>query len=572
MGIVAPSLLSTMFKRCFICLLPRSCLEDAVSIPSLPQGFFTGSVSEVHERELVLFLTGSITNDKEELFVVSRGRSPLANVGDVCYVLKRDDTELVTVPAACLHDELLCEITAITGSYMVLSCTHPKERWVFPCPYVVKDPVKFIGRHALLVRGEDKAKFDIVFEDEKLTKLQNESSRITFSEIPLMVTEESMMQYPAKPHKSSPERTPKLGIAERRRNRPLYIDTTDNQDFSFNNPAAVTGKDDDKQSSVYTLEGDSGEGPEMSRLRLPESTISEDSSRQGISALRLTTKTFKRAKMSPYPSTEEMSCEAAHPEAIGRHRLPLSLLKQPSITDKQIEAISEKASAWRCSERDNSSFFRCVAVGWLEHLARTTTSLSVVDQVISNMLNPTVSALELRAGFESAAETVMQILAQLRSNKDRNRTSAIVYLQAVFQNRENVNSLERYLRMICVNYREKIFTTPELSPILPEDFKSQTELLASDGMDHSSLTFMALIDSLDFAFCILKIENEDNSVNVEEYRAEGVAYPDLELLLLEHNGYFDLLYKREDQAVDGYDLDTHCFDVLEDPSLVPVLK
>lgn len=556
-----------MFKRCFLCLLPRSCLEDVTTIPSLPQGFFTGRVIEVHERELILCLSGSITNDKEELFAVSRNRCVRANAGDVCYVLKRDDTELVTVPATCLQDELMCEIAAITGSYMVLCSANPKERWVFPCPYVVKDPVKFIGKHALLVREVGKTGFDIVLEDDKLARLQSESSRVTLSEIPLMVTEESMIQYQAK-HPSSPERTPKLGIAERRRNRPLYIDIAENQDFSFSTHAVVTSKDEDKQSSVYTLEGDSGEGPEMSRLGLPESTISEDSSQKAISALRLATKTFKRVQISAYSSNPRQSSIPILPDLIGKHRLPLSLLKQPSLTDKQIEAISEKASAWRCSEHDSSSFFRCVAVGWLEHLARTTTSLGAVDQVISRLQSPVVTALELRPGFESAAETTHQILSKLRADKDRNRTSAIVYLQQAFQSRDNLHSLERYLRMICVNYREKLNSTPELSPILPEDFKIQTEILARDGMDYSTLTFLALMDSLDFAFCILKVEDEDNSVNVEEYRAEGVSTPDLELLLLQHKGCFHLLYRREEQAVDGYDLDSHTFEVLEDPNLV----
>jgi len=557
-----------MFKRCFICLLPRSCLQDVNSVPSLPQGFFTGRVIEVHERELILCLSGSITNDKEELFAVSRNRSARANAGDACYVLKRDDTELVTVPAACLQDELLCEISAITGTYMVLCSANPKERWVFPCPYVVKDPVKFIGRHALLVREVGRPGFDIILEDEKQARLQSESSRITLSEIPLMVTEESIMQYQVKQHSSSPERTPKLGIAERRRNRPLYIDTAENQDFSFSKRAIGTEKDEDRQSSVYTLEGDSGEGAEMSRLGLPESTISEDSSQKAISAIRLATKAFKRVKLSPYPLSPDQSSIATHPDLIGKHRLPLSLLKQPSITDKQIEAISEKASAWRCSESDKSSFFRCVAVGWLEYLARTTTPIGAVDQVIERLLNPVVTTLELRPGFESAAETALQVLTQLRADKARNRTTAIVYLQPVLQSRENLLSLERFLRMICVNYREKLYSTPELSPILPEDFRTQTELLASDGMDYSTLTFLALMDSLDFSFCVLKVEDADNSVNVEEYRTEGVSNPDLELLLLEHKDYFHLLYRQEDLAVDGYDLDSHSFDVLEDPSLV----
>lgn len=541
-----------MFKRCFACLLPRSCLHETATFPGLPQGFFTGKVLAIEESNLILSLNGPITNDKEEQFSVPRSRNKRANVGDLCYVLKRDEIELVTVPAVCPEDELMCCIVAITGEYIVLNVTPNKELCVFPCPYLMKDPVRYINRHALLVRGEDGVQYDIVLEDGKVNRTRTDETISGMSEVPLMVTEESILE--GKGTERSPERTPGRGIAEHRRKRALYIDTSENQDFSFSHNMSVP-KENENPPSLHSL-GDSSEYPRVNPLALPESTISEDTSFKPRTS-------YRSLKLNPYSD----QLPSSHTQLISRDRLPLDLL-QPGISLKQIEDIGDKASAWRRVNKDKNSFFRCIAVSWMEHLARITTGLNVVDQTVSSLINPVNSAFEIRPGFEETVEKVEKLMAGLRDNKERNRTSALAYLQPEFQNRENVQCLERYLRMICVNYREKINSTPELSPILPEDFSRKTAELAESGTDSSSLTYMSLMDPLCFSLCILSTDDQDDSINVEEYRAEETGDQEFEVLLLKREDGFDLLYSREDMAVDGYDLETRCFDVLEEGSLV----
>ena len=390
---------NNMFQRCFCCFLP-SCMPDVQPRTSLPVGFYTGTVHEAGAEILLLSLFSSVTAEKEMIYIVGRRGFEPAKAGDVAFVLKMEESELVTVPAAMDADEIQCIIVSISSNHVVLKDSVTAKNYVFPYTHFLKDPLKYISKSACLARIADQFQYDVIIEEDR-------APRLNTSDPPSGPSEESGLKSPRRRGSLRPSTSPltspnkfpgRVDDGER-----VVSEPADTGRQNVSNPFVIK---EEQSSSFMTLEGDSGvEYLDVSPVSFPlNGALDEDSFPEPVA--KLPSKPLNRVLISPYPKNEGRR-SIAFPDMIGRHRLPLHLLKQPGVSDRQIERVGEAAVAWRCSEPDGGSFFRCVAVSWLEHLARVTTSIVELDSAL-------VLLQSLSVGGEKSSLLIMLVMSDQR--------------------------------------------------------------------------------------------------------------------------------------------------------------
>jgi hypothetical protein len=556
-----------MFKKCCSCLQGVTCLEDVRPRTELPAGFYTGKVHQVGEDVVLLGLSSSITTEQELVYMLQRRNYPAAKAGDLVYVLKQEESEIVTIPAGITKDELMCQVLSISSSYAVLKDTDSGSVYVFPyVNFHLKDPMQYISKPACLLRTSGQDMYDVIIEETKSPKVSF-SPRLNNSDSAVIEEHSRSRRGSLRPAELPMQSSAKLPtkfasleenvFAQRVESEPAL--DTGRQNLSFTNPFVI--KEEDQSSSFLTFEGDSGgELINISGLEAPEPAHGDYVQPQA--STRTSAQPLTRVMMSPYGGLEAgKRTVVAVPGLVGRDRLPLQLLRQPGLHDKQIETIGTRAVAWRTFDPATGSFFRSVSVAWLEHLARVTTSVLELETLLQAMRAGEPAGFREKPGFQEACKTAVETVESIRGLKDFNRMTAIVHLQTIFQQEETVTQLERYVRMVCVNYITGLASTSDLSPSVLNTMRRQAAELEQAGMDFSGVVYTAVTETLSIALCLISIE--EGVASVEEFHPDLSEKQTPEVSLLRVQDHFHLLYSRETQAVDGYDLDTHCFEVLE---------
>lgn len=556
-----------MFRKCCSCLQGVACLEDVRPRTELPVGFYTGEVHQVGEDMVLLGLSSSITTEQELVYMLQRRNYPAAKPGDLVYVLKLEESEIVTIPAGIAKDELMCQVLSISSSYAVLKETDSGSVYVFPyVNFHLKDPLQYISKPACLLRTSGQHMYDVIIEEAKSPKVSF-SPRLNNSDSAVIEEHSRSRRGSLRPAELPMQNSAKLPtkfasleenvFAQRVESEPAL--DTGRQNLSFTNPFVI--KEEDQSSSFLTFEGDSGgELINISGLEAPEPAHGDYIQPQA--STRTSAQPLTRVMMSPYGGLEAgKRTVVAVPGLVGRDRLPLQLLRQPGLHDKQIETIGTRAVAWRTFDPAAGSFFRSVGVAWLEHLARVTTSVLELETLLQSMRAGEPAGFHEIPDFQEACKTAIETVESIRGLKDFNRMTAIVHLQTIFQQGETVTQLERYIRMICVNYMTGLAGTSDLSPSVLNTMRRQAAEIEQAGMDFSGVVYTAVAETLSIAVCLISIE--EGVANIEEFHPDLSEKQTPEVCLLRVQDHFHLLYSRETQAVDGYDLDTHCFEVLE---------
>lgn len=558
---------SYMFKKCLSCLQVTACFDDVRPRTELSVGFYTGKVHQINEDAVLLGLFSSVTTEQELVYMLSGSVCPKAKRGDVVYVLKQEESEVVTVPAAIDRDEIQCQVVSLSSSYAVLKDEQTGEMYVFPyVNFHLKDPLKFISKPAFLTRMNGQDMYDVVLEEDK-SQLVTVNSRMNLSESAGSKehnkSRRGSLRPASIPLQSTGKQPTKFAslednvIFQRVESEPAL--DTGHHNLSFSNPFVI--KEEDQSSSFITFEGDSGgELIISSGLEAPEPAHGEFAGIQG--STRTSAPQFTRVLMSPYAVGETgRKTNRAEPVFVGKDRLPLYLLKRPGIHDKLIETIGDRAAAWRTCDPASGSFFRAVAVAWLEHLARVTTSVLELEELLHSMRTGEPIGFKERPGFHDFCQTAIETVESIRGLKDFNRLTAIVHLQGIFQQTDTITHLERYMRMMTANYITVLSSAPDLSPSILQTMREQASQLETSGMDFTGVVYTAITETLKVSLSIVGVE--EGVVNTEEFHPDEMENPPAEVSLLRLGEHFHILYSREDQAVDGYDLDSHCFEVLE---------
>lgn len=556
-----------MLKKCCSCLQGGGCLEDIRPKTVLPPGFYTGKVHRVGGDVVLLGLCSSITTEQELVYLVPRRNLQTAGTGDLVYVLKQEESEILTVPAAIVKDEILCQVVSISSSYAVLKDTESGQMHVFPyVNFHLKDPLKYISKPAYLLRTNGQDMYDVIIEEEKSPKVTF-SPRLNCSDSALSEEASRSRRGSLRPATMPLQSSGKLPCKFASLEENVFVQRvesepaldTGRQNLSFTNPFVI--KEEDQSSSFLTFEGDSGgELLNMSGLEAPEPAHGDYIQPQA--STRTSAQPLLKVMISPYAGLETgKRTVVATPALVGRDRIPLQLLRQPGLHDKQIEAIGMRAAAWRTFDPAEGSFFRSIAVAWLEHLARVTTSALELESLLQTMRAGQPVGFRQRSGFEEACKTAIETVESIRGLKDFNRMTAIVHLQNIFQQAETITYLERYIRMLCINYIAGLSSAPDLSPAVLSTMRRQALQLEEAGMDYSGVVYTAVTETLALALCVVGVE--EGVVGVEEFYPDAAEKQTPEVSLLRLQDHFHLLYSRENQAVDGYDLDSHCFEVLE---------
>ena len=223
----------------------------------------------------------------------------------------------------------------------------------------------------------------------------------------------------------------------------------------------------------------------------------------------------------------------------------------------QVASLAPEIAGWRQVQGDGNCYYRAVAVAWMDHLARKSTSESAVLEFKLKVLRRS-GVFAVNDGFETPFNHLCGLLDQVIGLKARNPGSALCQLQPCLQRQDFDQCLHLMLRNYCYNHIA-------LNPDLYADFRSgqSASQVLLPGVEAEGIALLGLTDVLGVAVFHYILDGRAREVYVERYFPEKAKGQVPVVRLAYVPGHYDLLYSLAQDQVDGYSQTSHTFNVAE---------
>jgi hypothetical protein len=242
-----------------------------------------------------------------------------------------------------------------------------------------------------------------------------------------------------------------------------------------------------------------------------------------------------------------------YPKTISKARLTVEKMREiypnSKVYLRSVDFVSMRFEGWRKCRGDGNCYYRALGAAYIEHLARQTTSVSELDDFISNLAAGQGYYRPIK-GFSEDNSDFCRRVGELRANKVTNAVASMTTAQSMLLSQEFDASLIKMMRVLTANSLVLNKQHPDIEPYAGEMLDYYVKNILKMGEDAEGLAFLCMAEALKVVIQHITIDR-DTGVRSDYFRPlSSGRWPKLFVWL--RPGHYDMIYSKEQMYTDGY--------------------